>query len=118
MEDQMGDSKITVKKEEPQQMQMSRASTVKKSDLQVVGVLDWSNSEPSDNEVKKKRQLESQVPLNPMSKTMKKDARMNFLDRMSAFKQIDDNLLEREQQIIREVETQIYKAQNIKIIQA
>ncbi|CAD8148948.1 unnamed protein product [Paramecium octaurelia] len=106
--------------EEIQPKKVSQVIHKKMNQIEQIQIDEWSNSEPSDTEVKKQRLNERSPELKVSSvKVNTKDQRLNFLSKQNTSKQkVDENLLEKEQQIIREIEEQIYNANSIAKIQA
>ncbi|CAD8067442.1 unnamed protein product [Paramecium sonneborni] len=111
---------MNLKEEDIQQKKQVQIVNKKLSQIEQIQLEQWSNSEPSDTEIKKQRLNEktSEIKLT-QTKTFTKEQRLNFLNKQNTSKQkVDDNLLEKEQQIIREIEEQIYNANSIAKIQA
>ncbi|CAD8155187.1 unnamed protein product [Paramecium pentaurelia] len=106
--------------DEIQSRKQSQVINKKMNQIEQIQLEAWSNSEPSDTEIKKQRINEKSPELKVSSvKINTKDQRLNFLNKQNISKQkVDDNLLEKEQQIIREIEEQIYNAESIAKIQA
>lgn len=61
----MTDSKLTLKNQPIGRLdgKNSLATTIKRGELEELGIEDWSNSEPSDRDVKRKKQSEPQISM-------------------------------------------------------
>ncbi|CAK91950.1 unnamed protein product (macronuclear) [Paramecium tetraurelia] len=92
-----------------------------KTQIEKIEIDQWSNSEHSDQEVKQQRSTE-RSPYNRGSILLRnsaKDLRLSFLNKQSPQRiYFDNSLIEKEKQIIREVEEQIYNTDQITKIQA
>lgn len=87
--------------------------------LDEMGLMEWSDSDQETKVVAQRREVEKPLHMKLINTgTTNKDLRMHFLNRMNVNKKDDRSLVEKEQQIIREVENQIYNVNKIKKIQA
>ncbi|CAD8194128.1 unnamed protein product [Paramecium pentaurelia] len=100
---------------------ISGVKTKLKTQIEQIEIEQWSNSEHSDEDVKQQR-LTERSPYNRGSILMKnsgKDLRLSFLNKQNSQRiYFDNSLIEKEKQIIREVEEQIYNTNQITKIQA
>ncbi|CAD8113699.1 unnamed protein product [Paramecium sonneborni] len=100
---------------------ISSVKTKIKTQIEQIQIDQWSNSEQSDNEIKQQRQTERSPSLKRSFQTKNsfQDLRLSFLNRQNSQKiYFDSSLIEKEKQIIREVEEQIYNTNQITKIQA